>query len=146
MPQASSTNGSDPSPSTRGEMGYADPMRFEPDELALLAETEEIKIETAPLDGPPHRTIIWVVIDGDEAFVRSVNGSDARWYREAIANPAVTIHAGGRQLRAVVSAANDPSSIERTSEALTRKYTGIPGLKPMLKPEIFDTTLRLTPA
>ena len=37
--------------------------------------TEEIEIETARPDGPPHRTIIWVVVDGDDAFVRSVNGA-----------------------------------------------------------------------
>ena len=127
-------------------MGYAGPMRFEPGDLAILAETEEVEIETAQPDGPPHRTIIWVVVDGDDAFVRSVNGATARWYREAVANPAVTIHADGRQLRARVVAATDASSVQRTSDALVRKYTGVPGLRPMLKPEVFDTTLRLTPA
>jgi hypothetical protein len=121
-------------------------MRFEPGDLALLAGTEEVEIETAQPDGPPHRTIIWVVVDGDDAFVRSVNGATARWYREAVANPAVTIHADGRQLRARVVAATDASSVQRTSDALVRKYTGVPGLRPMLKPEVFDTTLRLTPA
>lgn len=127
-------------------MGYADLMRFEPGELALLAEAEEIEIETARPDGPPHRTIIWVVVDGDVAFVRSVNGSSARWYREAVANPTVTIHAAGRQLRAIATPATDASSVARTSAALERKYPGDPGTQPMLKPEIFDTTLRLSPA
>ena len=133
-------------PPSRSEMGYAGSMRFEPDELALLAQTEEIEIETARPGGPVHRTIIWVVVDGDDAFVRSVNGATARWYREAVANPTVTIRAAGRELRARAVAAADGDSIQRTSDALTRKYTGIPGIRPMLKPEIFDTTLRLTPA
>lgn len=53
-------------------MGYADNMRFEPADLALLAETEEVELETARPGGPPHRTIIWVVVDGDDAFIRSV--------------------------------------------------------------------------
>jgi hypothetical protein len=127
-------------------MGYAAHMRFAPDELALLTATEEIEIETARPGGPPHRTIIWVMVDGDDVFIRSVNGSSARWYREAVADPSVTIHAGGRALRTRVEAATDEDSIRRTNEGLTRKYADVPGYRPMLKPDIFDTTLRVTPA
>jgi hypothetical protein len=121
-------------------------MRFEPDELALLDATEEIRIETARPGGPAHRTIIWVVVDGDDVFVRSVNGATARWYREAVANPAVTVHVAGRGLAARAEAATDPSSVQRMSDALARKYARDPALRLMLVPEIFDTTLRLAPA
>jgi hypothetical protein len=121
-------------------------MRFEPAELALLDETEEVEIETARPGGPAHRTIIWIVVDGDDTFIRSVNGATARWFREAVANPAVAIHVAGRALQARAVAATDPSSVQRTSDALTRKYARDPALRLMLKPEIFDTTLRVTPA
>ena len=127
-------------------MGYAAHMRFAPDELALLAESEEIEIETARPGGPPHRTIIWVVVDGDDAFIRSVNGAGARWYREAVADPSVTIHAGERALQAHAIAAPDPDSVARVNRALERKYTGITGLREMLVPDTFDTTLRVEPA
>ena len=127
-------------------MGYADPMRFDSGALALLAETEEIRIETAAPGGPAHRTIIWVVVDGEEAFVRSVNGATARWYREAVANPAVTIHAGKEAIAARTVAAADPDAVRRVNDALQSKYTGVPGLREMLEPDIFDTTLRLEPA
>jgi hypothetical protein len=127
-------------------MGYADPMRFAPDELALLAETEEIELETARPDGPPHRTIIWVMVDGDDVFVRSVNGAGARWYREATTNPSVTIHAGGKALRARTITAPDPDTVSRVNDALERKYTGIVGLREMLVPDTFETTLRVEPA
>ena len=127
-------------------MGYADPMRFEPGELALLDATEEIQIETSRPDGAAHRTTIWIVVDGNDAFVRSVNGATARWYRETIANPTITIHAGDRALAARAIAAADPDSVGRVSDALRRKYTGITGLREMLEPGIFDTTLRLEPA
>jgi hypothetical protein len=127
-------------------MGYAASMRFEAGELGLLDATEEIEIETAAPSGSAHRTIIWVVVDGQDAFVRSVNGSTARWYREAVANPQVTVHAGGRALSAQVSAAADPDSIRRVNDGLTRKYTGVTGLREMLEPGIYDTTLRLEPA
>src|SRR6476469_10989281 len=99
-----------PPPSAAGEMGYADLMRFEPAELALLEATEEIEIETARPDGAAHRTTIWIVVDGDDAFIRSVNGATARWYREAVASPAVTIHAGDRALAAQAIAAADPDA------------------------------------
>ena len=121
-------------------------MRFDADALALLAGTEEIEIETAAPGGPSHRTIIWVVGDGDDAFVRSVNGSTARWSREAIGDQPVTIHADGTALPAHVVAATDADSIERVNQALRAKYTGITGLPEMLEPEIFPTTLRLEPA
>ena len=127
-------------------MGYADPMRFEPGDLALLADTEEIEIETAAPDGSAHRTIIWVMVDGDDAFIRSVRGRDARWFREATADRHVVVHAAGRALPATVEPAADADSIRRTDEALTRKYTGIEGYPEMLEPAIADTTLRLTPS
>jgi hypothetical protein len=128
-------------------MGYAAHMRFAPDELALLADTEEIELETARPGGPPHRTIIWVVADGDDVFIRSVNGAGARWYREAVANPSVTVHVDGRTLPARVEPATDPDSIRRTSEQLARKYANDgASMRSMLKPDIFDTTLRVIPA
>jgi len=121
-------------------------MRFEPGDLALLDETEEVEIETARPDGPVHRTIIWVVVDGDDVFVRSVRGNTARWYREATAVPRATIHAAGRQLPVRVEPAADPSSVRRATDALGRKYARDPALRLMVKPDILDTTLRLTPA
>jgi hypothetical protein len=128
-------------------MGYAAHMRFAPDELALLAEEEEIEIETARPGGPPHRTIIWIVAEGDDVFIRSVNGAEARWYREAIADPSVTIHVDGRALPARVEVATDPDSTRRTSEQLSRKYaTHGASLRAMLVPDILDTTLRVVPA
>jgi hypothetical protein len=127
-------------------MGYAGLMRFAPDELALLADTEEIEIETARPDGQTRRTIIWIMVDGDDAFIRSVNGTGARWYREATANPSVTIHAGTKALPANLIAAPDPESVARVNGALERKYTGIVGLREMLVPDTFETTLRVEPA
>ena len=129
-------------------MGYAQAtMPFPPADLALLGATEEIEIETrAAPDAPLHRTIIWIMTDGNDAFVRSVRGGRGRWYREAIANPQVAVHAGGRRLAARVVAANDPTSIERTNKGLRDKYDGIDGYAEMLEPDCFDTTLRLEPA
>jgi hypothetical protein len=121
-------------------------MSFTSDDLERLDRAEEIEIETQAPDAPAHKTVIWIVVEGDEVFVRSVRGREGRWYREATANPAVAIHVDGRRLPATAIPATDPDSIERTSAALRRKYDRVPGLRPMLKPEVFDTTLRLEPA
>jgi hypothetical protein len=120
-------------------------MRFSDAELALLDETRDIRIETSAPDGGTHRTIIWIMVDGGEVFVRSVNGSTARWYREATAEPAIDIHAASRTLAATALPATDPDSVRRTNDALTRKYAGSGGYESMLKPDVFDTTLRLIP-
>jgi hypothetical protein len=122
-------------------------MPFAPADLAVLSEAVEIEIETrAAADAPLHRTIIWVVTDGPDAFVRSVRGGIGRWYREAMSNPEVTVLAADRTLPARAVPAPDPASVARASAALRRKYEGVPGLRPMLVPEALTTTLRLEPA
>jgi hypothetical protein len=126
-------------------MGYAAFMRFAAGELALLDSTPEIELETAKPGGPIHRTIIWVVVDGEEVFIRSARGARGRWYQEVVANPLVRIHAAGVALPAMAQAAADPASIARSSDAFARKYRGDPGLPPILVPDVLDTTIRLTP-
>jgi hypothetical protein len=121
-------------------------MSFTEDDLALLRTAEEIDIETQAPGGSAHRTTIWIVVDGDEVFVRSVRGRAGRWFQEATANPAVAILVDGRRLAATAIPATDPDSIERTTDAYRAKYEGIPGFAPMVKPEVFDATLRLEPA
>jgi hypothetical protein len=128
-------------------MGYAPAMPFAPADLAALEAAEEIEIETrASADAQAHRTIIWVMTDGADAYVRSVRGPAGRWYREAVADPRVVVHAGGRALPARVVPATDEASIDRTNAGLRRKYTGIEGFDEMLVPDTFPTTLRLEPA
>ena len=122
-------------------------MHLPPDAVALLEATEEIEIETrAEAGSPVHRTIIWVVTDGPDAFIRSVRGSTARWFREAQVRPEVVLHVADRQIPAVAVRAADAQSIARTSAALERKYAGDPDMPPMLLPETFETTLRLESA
>ena len=121
-------------------------MSFNSADLALLDQAEEVDIETRPPDGEAHRATIWVVVDDGAAYVRSVRGPAGRWYRELLANPAGAVHVDGRRFPVTAIPAADPDSVERVSAALRRKYTGVQGLDPMLKPETFETTLRLEPA
>lgn len=84
-------------------------------------------------------------MDEDEVFVRSVRGASGKWYQRTLANPEVAIVVGDTMIPARATAATDNGSIERTSDALRRKYRGR-SLEAMLKPEILDTTLRLDPS
>ena len=122
-------------------------MSFQGEDLAAIGAAEEIRIETQAPGASAHRTIIWVVVDNGEVFVRSVNGERGRWYREAKANPAVAIHLGGQRLPATAIPADDPDSIDRVSAALRSKYSRWgASLQSMLEPETLPTTLRLEPA
>jgi hypothetical protein len=121
-------------------------MSFTEDDLARLRAAEEVEIETQPPDGPVHRAIIWIVVDGDDAFVRSVRGEAGRWFREASANPAVAVHVDGRRLPATAIPATDPDSIERINSALTAKYEGVEGYDSMLQTPVLAANFRLEPA
>ena len=121
-------------------------MAFDPDVLARLASARTIRIETQAPDGPVHRTTIWAVVNDHRVFVRSWKGATARWYREALANPAVAIHLGRERLPATAIPAGDPDSVERCSAGLAEKYAGDPSTPAMLAESILETTLRLEPA
>lgn len=124
-------------------MGYPSDMGYSEAELDLIDRTEEVEIETNGADGAVHRTIIWAVVDDDAVFVRSYRGPDARWYREALADPSVVLHVDGRRLPVKAIVADDPDSIERTSDGILRKYAGDPAAKAMVRPDLLDLTLRL---
>jgi hypothetical protein len=119
---------------------------FEQADLAELAGVEEIEIETRAASGAIHRTTIWAVVRGGVVYVRSVNGPGARWYREAIADPAVAIHVDGRRLASRAVRTVDQAAIAACSAGLRDKYRGSPSLRSMLAADILTTTLRLEPA
>jgi hypothetical protein len=121
-------------------------MSFADDDLARLEAAEEIEIETQAPDTAARRTVIWVVVDDGEVFVRTYKGPKSRWYRDAQANPAVAIHVDGKRLAATAIPATDPDSIERTSAGFLRKYATDPAAKAMVGPDLLETTLRLEPA
>lgn len=120
-------------------------MRFDQEDLDLLDRNREVEIETSNAAGDAHRTIIWVVVDHEAVLVRSYHGPQARWYREALANPSVALHVDGRRLAARAVPASDAGSIERMSAGLSRKYAGDPATGRMNRAEVLDLTLRLEP-
>ena len=123
------------------------PDRFGADLLALLAHAEEVELETARHPhAPHHRTTLWVVVDdAGRVLVRSVNGASARWFREALAHPVVTIHVGVVAIPAAVLVANDETRVAAASRGYEAKYPSSPSMRAMLEEGILATTLELAP-
>jgi hypothetical protein len=121
--------------------------RFDASTLDRMRDTREIRLQTTSLHGTAtHRTIIWIVTVGDEAFIRSVRGPAGRWYREARERPEVVVHVEGESIPATAVLANDSETIETVSDAFTAKYgKRSPSTASMLRPHTLETTLRLEP-
>jgi hypothetical protein len=119
---------------------------FPESDLALLGQLEEIEVETQSADGVVHRTIVWPVVRNATVYLRSYKGPHGRWYREALENPSVALHAGGRRLPARAVPAPDAASIEACSAALRAKYPRSRSLDAMLVEDVLPTTLTLVPA
>src|SRR5207302_260865 len=126
-------------------IGYPLAMAFRPQDLHDFDIAREIRIETHTPEHSTRSTIIWVVVDNGQIFVRSVRGERGVWYKEALATPAVTIDDRGRRLEATAVPVHDADSIRRVSEALQRKYARDEGLAEMLEASSLDATFRLEP-
>jgi hypothetical protein len=121
-------------------------MKWDRDVLALLDREREVRIRTTRPDDSTVGTVIWVVVDGDEAFVRSWKGDRAHWFQAALDWPDdVEMIVDGRRLPARVVSATDDESVARCSAALEAKYATSGSTPSMLRPEILNTTLRLVP-
>ena len=120
-------------------------MTVSADQLETLDEVKTVVIETRSGERTIG-TIIWVVVDSGDVFVRSVRGESGKWYQRALANPEVALRVGDDRLNFRAVAADDPGSVERVSQALRRKYPPGGSLDSMLRPETLGTTLLLAPA
>ena len=122
---------------------------LDPKSLDALDRTEEVHIETRrDASSPAHETVIWAVVVDGGAFVRSVRGGKGRWYREASANPDVTLRVDDRRVPVCVAPETDARTIEKVSGAIREKYgASFPGpTAAMVREEVLATTLRLLPA
>jgi hypothetical protein len=101
-------------------------------------------VETSSPKGRVHRVPIWVVVDGEDVFVRSYLGAKGRWYREVLERPGAVI-VGRRRIPVRAVRATDPNSKRRTSLGFKRKYRPGRSVDAMLRRSVLDTTLRLEP-
>ena len=120
-------------------------MSFPKDTLAALNRANEVDVETRSPKGAMHAVPIWVVVDGDDVFIRTYRGPTSRWYRELLAGPgALVVNRTRIPVRAVP--ATDGASVKRTSDGYRKKYRKGSSLDSMLVSAVLPTTLRLEPA
>ena len=106
----------------------------------------EVDIETTRPDDTVRRTIIWVVVDDGDVFVRSFKGERGYWYQAAVDRPdELTLIADGKRLAVRAVIANDEGAIARCSAGLSKKYHRDGSLAGMLLHRVLPTTLRLEP-
>lgn len=120
--------------------------RFDDETLRRLAEEREVDIETMRPDGTTRTTVIWVMVDDGEVFVRSWRGDRGYWFQSATEPDAhVALVVDGRRIPVNVHDATDAQSVERTSHQLEIKYADSDSLEDMLRADVLGTTLRLEP-
>ena len=120
-------------------------MTFPKATVALLDRSDEVDIETRSPKGTLHSVPIWIVVDGEDVFIRTYRGPTSRWYRELLAGPGALVVKGRRMpVRAIAAA--DAVSVKRASDAYRKKYRKGSSLDAMLVPSVLPTTIRLEPA
>ena|SRR2546428_778511 len=66
------------------------------DELSKIGAADELQIASVRPDGTLRNAMtIWVVRQGDDLYVRSVNGRTSSWFRGAQDRHEAHVHAGG---------------------------------------------------
>jgi len=112
--------------------------------VALLDRADEVDIETRSPKGTKHSVTIWIVVDGDDVFIRTYRGPTSRWYRELMAGPGALVVRGKRiPVRAIAAA--DSASVKRASAGYRKKYRKGSSLDSMLVKSVLPTTVRLEP-
>ncbi len=116
---------------------------FDADTLGLLRRTREVRL--VPAEHPQDAVTIWVVVVGDDAFIRSIRGPKARWYKSATADGNAVVEAGEERIGVRLETA-DAARVEPVSRAFLAKYRDSPYAEKMVLPNILSTTLRMAPA
>jgi hypothetical protein len=117
--------------------------KFDATTLQALRDVQEPLIRTAAR--PRRPVVIWVVVEGEDVFVRSWMGAKGRWYQDLAAGGAATLEFAGRQVPVRAIPAGDDASIDRASREILRKYRHSSHAREMVRAAILPTTLRLEP-
>jgi hypothetical protein len=117
------------------------------DELARIGAAEELEIAALRRDGTVRDPVtIWVVRDGDDLYVRSVNGPTAAWFRGTQARHEGHVSAGGVE-KDVAFEDTGGDVDDRLDAAYRSKYRRYSEntLRHITSPEARSTTLKLVP-
>jgi hypothetical protein len=123
--------------------------RWTDDEIGRLGREDEIHVSSIRRDGSARRPVtMWMVTDGDAAYVRAVKGVEGPWYRHVRATDQAHVTAAGVTADVVVEDASGDSTLAgRLDSAYREKYRRYSGsvVGSVLTPAARAATLRLTP-
>jgi hypothetical protein len=117
-----------------------------PDELSKIERAEELDLASMRRDGTLRSPVtMWVVRDGDDLYVRSVNGRGSSWFRGAQALHQGHIRAGGVDRDVLLVETDDVN--DELDEAYRAKYGRYPEgtVGSMVTPQARAATLKLVP-
>ncbi len=110
----------------------------------LLHRMDEVGMETRAGRQLP----IWIVVVGDDVYVRSVRGIEGKWYQALLGGTTARLHAGDTVWGITSEQVSDAAEIEQVSRAFRSKYEKRwpQPTAAMLRPAVLPTTLRIWPA
>lgn len=117
------------------------------DELTKIAATDELQITYLRRDGTLGRPrTIWVVRNGDDLYVRSVNGRTSAWFRGTQLRHEGHVRAGGVSKDVAFADAGDgiDDQIDAAYRTKYRRYAANI-VNSVLSPQARAATLRLAP-
>jgi hypothetical protein len=117
------------------------------DELDKIGTAEELEIASLGTDGTLTKPVtIWVVRDGDDLYVRSVNGRTSAWFRSTQVRRQGHIDAGGVE-KDVTFVDADPEINEKLDAAYRRKYRQYAAsiVNSIMTPKARSTTMKVVP-
>ena len=121
-------------------------MTWTSEELDTIERAEALTLASVRSDGTLRRPVtMWVVRDGDDVYVRSVNGRGSAWFRGTLTRHEAHIRAGG--VEANVSLVETDDAGDRIDAAYEAKYgRRYPTIVPsILAPLARAATLKLVP-
>jgi hypothetical protein len=116
------------------------------DELDAIGAAEELYLASVRTDDTLRKPVtMWVVRNGDDMYVRSVNGRKASWFRGAQNRHEARIRAGGLEKDVGLVEIDDVD--DELDKAYSEKYGGrYPGIVPsIVTSEARAATLKLVP-
>ncbi len=117
------------------------------DELSKIGGAEEVDVAAVTRDGSVrNRVTIWLVLHGEDLFVRSVRGRSGAWFRAVQKSKDGRIWVGRleRDIRFEEAGAAFNDEIDVAYRSKYRRYAGRI-LNSVLTPEARSTTLRVVP-
>jgi len=123
---------------------------WSPEELDLIGRAEELEIAAKRADGTLRRWVpIWVVCDGEQAYVRTWHRRDTGWFGQVVESRRAKIRVPGLEVDVAVEDVGADQAERRAGvdAAYRRKYghyggTSVAG---MVTEDAVASTLRLIP-